>query len=177
MTDHEKWRFLLTIQGNKDLQGAGVVVIEGFFPQVLRWNHAMRPKIYLALYKLDAINRGWSEPAWRQNVQLHLRKVGVLLTDLAFPCVVGGEYACFPGVAGSKRTPGFGASALADSRGESQAALFQATKGMQETQMSFNLQYLQLQNSMQNENRQFTMVSNIVKAKHDTVKNSISNIH
>ena len=54
--------------------------------------------------------------------------------------------------------------------------LLQATKNMQETQMSFNLQYLQLQNSMQNENRQFTMVSNIMKTKHDTVKNSISNI-
>jgi hypothetical protein len=29
---------------------------------------------------------------------------------------------------------------------------------------------------MQNENRQYTMVSNIMKTKHDTVKNSISNI-
>jgi hypothetical protein len=54
--------------------------------------------------------------------------------------------------------------------------LLNATSQMQETQMSFNLQYLQLQNSMQNENRQFTMVSNIMKTKHDTVKSSISNI-
>ena len=58
----------------------------------------------------------------------------------------------------------------------SQGALMQATQQMQETQMSFNLQYLELQNQMQNENRQFTMVSNIMKTKHDTVKNSISNI-
>lgn len=57
-----------------------------------------------------------------------------------------------------------------------QAALLQATKQMQEMQMSFNLQYLQLQQQMQNENRQFTMVSNIMKTKHDTVKNSIGNI-
>jgi hypothetical protein len=42
--------------------------------------------------------------------------------------------------------------------------------------MSFNLQYLQLQETMQNENRQYTMVSNIMKTKHDTVKNSIGNI-
>jgi septal ring factor EnvC (AmiA/AmiB activator) len=55
--------------------------------------------------------------------------------------------------------------------------LLQATQQMQETQMSFNLQYLQLQNSMQNDNRQFTMVSNIMKTKHDTAKNTISNIH
>lgn len=56
-------------------------------------------------------------------------------------------------------------------------SLLQATQNMQETQMSFNLQYLQLQNSMQNENRNYTIVSNIMKTKHDTVKNTISNIH
>ena len=43
-------------------------------------------------------------------------------------------------------------------------------------QMSFNMHYLQLQNQMQNENRQFTMVSNIMKTKHDTVTNTIANI-
>jgi predicted butyrate kinase (DUF1464 family) len=47
---------------------------------------------------------------------------------------------------------------------------------MQETQMSFNLQYLQLQSQMQHENRSYTAVSNIMKTKHDTVKNSINNI-
>ena len=61
-------------------------------------------------------------------------------------------------------------------RGSGQNSLLQATKQMQETQMSFNLQYLQLQSQMQNENRQYTAVSNIMKTKHDTVKNSISNI-
>jgi len=60
--------------------------------------------------------------------------------------------------------------------GSGQEDLPDANKNMQETQMSFNLQYFQLQNLMQNENRQFTMVSNIMKTKHDTVKNSISNI-
>ena len=55
-------------------------------------------------------------------------------------------------------------------------SLMAATKQMQETQMSFNLQYLQLQESMQNENRQYTMASNIMKTKQDTVKNSIGNI-
>jgi hypothetical protein len=60
--------------------------------------------------------------------------------------------------------------------GDSSQALLDATKQMQETQMSFNLQYLQLQTQMQNDNRQYTAVSNIMKTKHDTVKNSISNI-
>ncbi|MGA7990786.1 MAG: hypothetical protein WCC53_05085 [Thermoanaerobaculia bacterium] len=60
--------------------------------------------------------------------------------------------------------------------GGAQSQLLEATKQMQETQMSFNLQYLQLQSQMQNENRSYTAVSNIMKTKHDTVKNSISNV-
>ncbi|UCF43965.1 MAG: RHS repeat protein [Planctomycetota bacterium] len=42
--------------------------------------------------------------------------------------------------------------------------------------MSYNLQYLQLQNKMQRDNRQFTLISNIMKMKHDTAKNLINNI-
>jgi hypothetical protein len=51
-----------------------------------------------------------------------------------------------------------------------------ATKNMQEMNMSFNLQYLMLQNKISHENRQFTLVSNIMKNKHDTAKNSINNV-
>ena len=54
--------------------------------------------------------------------------------------------------------------------------LLAATKQIQETQMSFNLQYLQLQSQMQNEHRSYTAISNIMKTKRDTDKNSISNI-
>jgi hypothetical protein len=46
----------------------------------------------------------------------------------------------------------------------------------QEMIQSFNLQYLQVQKAMQQENRTFSAVSNILKTKHDTVKNSISNM-
>jgi len=69
-----------------------------------------------------------------------------------------------------------GSAMGAAAAGDSQSQLLQATKNMQETQMSFNLQYLQLQSQMQNENRSYTAVSNIMKTKHDTVKNSISNV-
>jgi septal ring factor EnvC (AmiA/AmiB activator) len=75
---------------------------------------------------------------------------------------------------GDLETPSSTGSASGTSGDASQ--LMAATKQMQETQMSFNLQYLQLQSQMQNENRSFTAVSNIMKTKHDTVKNSISNI-
>jgi hypothetical protein len=61
-------------------------------------------------------------------------------------------------------------------RGKAVDKLFQATREMQEMQQSFNLQYLQLQNEISHENRQFTLVSNILKSKHDTAKNSINNI-
>jgi uncharacterized phage infection (PIP) family protein YhgE len=54
--------------------------------------------------------------------------------------------------------------------------LMQATQQMQEMQMSFNLQYLQLQQQMQQENRQYTEISNIMKSRHDTVKSAIGNI-
>jgi hypothetical protein len=58
---------------------------------------------------------------------------------------------------------------------ERDAALAQG-KQLEETQMSFNMQYLGLQSEMQHENRSYTAVSNIMKTKHDTVKNSISNV-
>ncbi|MBM5810669.1 MAG: hypothetical protein FJ191_01695 [Gammaproteobacteria bacterium] len=45
------------------------------------------------------------------------------------------------------------------------AQLPAATKQMEETRMSFNLQYLQLQRQMQNENRQYTTISNVMKTK------------
>jgi hypothetical protein len=60
--------------------------------------------------------------------------------------------------------------------GSAQDQLRNATQQMQETQMSFNLQYLQLQSWMQHENRSYTAISNIMKTKHETVKNSISNV-
>jgi len=60
--------------------------------------------------------------------------------------------------------------------GDGQAQLMMATKQMQEMNMSFNLQYLQLQQKMQSDNRQFTLLSNIMKSKHDTAKNAINNV-
>jgi hypothetical protein len=55
-------------------------------------------------------------------------------------------------------------------------ALMNATKSVQEMSQSFNIQYLQLQQNMQQENRQFTMITNIMKNKHDTIENSLNNI-
>jgi hypothetical protein len=46
----------------------------------------------------------------------------------------------------------------------------------QQTNLSFNMQFLRLQEAMQTESRQFTSVSNVLKTRHDTVKNSIANM-
>jgi len=51
-----------------------------------------------------------------------------------------------------------------------------AMKQLLDMNQSFNLQYLGLQQVMQDESRRFTLVSNIMKTKHDTAKNSISNL-
>lgn len=62
------------------------------------------------------------------------------------------------------------------SPGTSQGELFQAAREMQKMQQSFNMQFLALQNDMQKENRQYTMISNVMKTKHDTAKNAINNV-
>jgi seryl-tRNA synthetase len=68
------------------------------------------------------------------------------------------------------------AAQLSEAIPDSEAQLRDAWKQLQEMSMSFNLQYLALQQKMQDESRRFTLISNIMKTKHDTVKNSISNI-
>ena len=54
--------------------------------------------------------------------------------------------------------------------------LMEVTRDLAEMSNSFNLDYIALQQKISHENRQFTMVSNIMKTKHDTAKNSINNI-
>jgi hypothetical protein len=54
--------------------------------------------------------------------------------------------------------------------------MMHATKQMAEFQASFNLQYLQLQEKIQIDTRQFNLVSNIMKTKHDAAKNALNNV-
>lgn len=48
---------------------------------------------------------------------------------------------------------------------------------MQRENQVFNLQYLALQTDIQNENRRFSTMSNLMKARHDTAKAAINNMH
>jgi hypothetical protein len=51
-----------------------------------------------------------------------------------------------------------------------------ATVTDEAAQMEFNRQYLELQERMQRENREVSAISNIMKTKHETAKNSINNV-
>lgn len=95
----------------------------------------------------------------------------------------GGGTLSIPG-----RRPGLGTDATAanaasagggaSSAGSSDAfnQMMSATKQMAEFQASFNLQYLQLQEKIQIDTRQFNLVSNIMKTKHDAAKNALNNV-
>lgn len=92
---------------------------------------------------------------------------------VAAPFVPGG-----PVLAGAVR----GAIAGAASPAAAAAAgggsdLVEATRALQNQAQSFNLQYLQLQESMQRESREFQALSNVMKVKHDSAKAAIGNIH
>lgn len=51
-----------------------------------------------------------------------------------------------------------------------------ATERMTELNASYNLRYLQLQQRIQADTRQFNLVSNVLKTKHDAAKNALNNI-
>lgn len=51
-----------------------------------------------------------------------------------------------------------------------------AARQLREMQRSYSMQYLQLQQKMQSENRRYTLLSNIMKTRHDTAKNAINNM-
>ncbi len=53
---------------------------------------------------------------------------------------------------------------------------FEAARTLQAEGQSFNLRYLELQERMQRETREFTAVSNIMKVRHDAARAAIQNV-
>ena len=53
---------------------------------------------------------------------------------------------------------------------------FEAARALQAEGQSFNLRYLELQERMQRETREFTAVSNIMKVRHDAARAAIQNV-
>ena len=69
-----------------------------------------------------------------------------------------------------------GAGGTASSASSATDASITASYKLMEMNQDFNLQYLNLQESMQAESRQYTAMSNVSKTKTDTAKNSLSNV-
>ncbi len=53
---------------------------------------------------------------------------------------------------------------------------YDAMKRLQDESREMNMFFLQLQQKMQEENRRFSTLSNILKSKHDTARSAINNI-
>jgi hypothetical protein len=105
--------------------------------------------------------------------------------ELAAPYVPGGMVlsAAVRGAAnasrGSAASPGSTGSPVggAASGPDGDGDIVQATRALQQEARTFNLQYLQLQEGMQRESREFSALSNVMRVKHDTAKSAINNIH
>jgi hypothetical protein len=72
---------------------------------------------------------------------------------------------------------GAGGSVGSVASGGSEGDLLEATRALQSEARTFNLQYLQLQEGMQRESREFTAMSNVMKVRHESAKSAIGNIH
>jgi len=92
---------------------------------------------------------------------------GAVLAGALRPAAAGARAASAPAPAAA------GASAGSASGGD----VIEATRALQQEAQTFNLQYLQLQESMQRESREFTALTNVMKVKHDSAKAAINNIH
>lgn len=76
--------------------------------------------------------------------------------------------------AGAVRSPPAGGSTLAGASGGADG--FEAARLLQQEGQSFNLRYLELQERMQRETREFTAVSNVMKVRHDAARAAIQNV-
>jgi len=166
------------MQSKQSLVNAGVVVIDGRIPRVLHRPRQEGNRLYVTLYRLDESVKHCCLQRFRDKVQVQFMKLGVRLGAMTFAGTIGGQYACFVAQTASAQGPSgaFGELGANASGGDSSEQMMQATQELQELNMSFNLQYLALQQHMQSENRQFTAISNIMKTKHDTAKNAINNV-
>jgi hypothetical protein len=89
---------------------------------------------------------------------------------------VGGSTLGTGGVAaaGAGTITGTGAGATTGAAGETD--IMASARALQAESQAYNAQYLQLQEAMQRENREFTALSNVMKVKHDTARAAIGNI-
>lgn len=96
---------------------------------------------------------------------------GAVLAGALHPLALPAARATAAAAAPAPPTSGSG------SAGPAGGDVVEATRALQQEAQTFNLQYLQLQESMQKESREYTALTNVMKVKHDTAKAAINNIH
>jgi hypothetical protein len=72
--------------------------------------------------------------------------------------------------------PGTGGAGAPSAGGPGEGDIMASARALQAESQAWNAQYLQLQEAMQRENREFTALSNVMKVKHETARAAISNI-
>jgi len=81
------------------------------------------------------------------------------------------------GLAGLASGSAVAPAGVAGSGTSTETDVMASARSLQAESQAFNAQYLQLQEAMQRENREFTALSNVMKVKHDTARAAIGNIH
>jgi TolA-binding protein len=77
------------------------------------------------------------------------------------------------GLTAGAAVPGAG---LQDGAIPSGNSMVDAMARLQESSQAFSMQYLQLQEQIQQENRQYSTLSNVLKTRHESAKTAINNI-
>jgi hypothetical protein len=95
--------------------------------------------------------------------------------ELAAPWVPGGMVlsAAVRGAVSSGNGALSGAAQAASGEGD----MVDAARTLQRETQASNLRFLQLQEAVQRESREYTALSNVMKVKHDSAKAAIHNIH
>jgi hypothetical protein len=116
----------------------------------------------------------------RTGAGIALRGVEIGAGAIGGPLVGAAVRGVRAGVEGSGAAGGAGglggAGATLDASASQEQQLMNEMRDMQMQSQEFNLQYLALQEEVQQENRRFSTVSNVLKAKHETAKGAIQNI-
>jgi hypothetical protein len=163
MTVDLKSALLTAFRSKPSLAGAGVVLVEDSSTETLREASAASPRICVILQQLDPLRSYWYVTTLRNELTLQVPKVGVPLGSPRYVCLVNGTHAAFVG----SLTAGTGAtSTLTAAAG----ALREVSQELKSNEM------MAIQLAMQRENQVFSSVSNVLKTRHDTAKNSINNI-
>jgi hypothetical protein len=89
---------------------------------------------------------------------------------------VGGGAPIVPRSGAAPITGGAGATGTTGATGAAAGGEANGIESVLADSQAFNLYYLQLQEQISAENRQYSTLSNVLKARHDTVKNAIGNI-